>query len=146
MGNSESRVSVYFDLDVQALKNIYEPASGHDYTNAYHEIRSFMEKEGYEHEQGSVYHSVGEKDRSDVIRTVQGLQDEKAWLKECVKKMSYAEISEEHDLTDIFQDLRELSRNGLEKELDLKDIFNKQREEGQRPAKSRKSKRINLDR
>lgn len=146
MENSESRVSVYFDLDVQALKNIYEPASGHDYTNAYHEIRSFMKKEGYEHEQGSVYHSVSEKDRSDVIRTVKALQDEKSWLKECVKKMSYARISEEHDITGIFQDMGELSQNGLEKELDLKDIFDKQRREGQRPAKSIKPKRINLDR
>lgn len=146
MENSESRVSVYFDLDVKALKNIYEPASGHDYTNAYHEIRSFMEKEGYEHEQGSVYHSVGEKHRSEVIRTIQGLQDEKSWLKECVKKMSYARISEEHDLMGIFQDMGELSRNGMERVPDLKDIFDKQRKEGQTPTKNRKHKRINLDR
>lgn len=146
MENSESRVSIYFDLDVQALKNIYEPGSGRDYTNAYHEIRSFMKKEGYEHEQGSVYHSVSEKDRSDVIRTVKALQDEKSWLKECVKKMSYARISEEHDITGVFQDMGELSQNGLEKEMDLKDIFDKQRREGQRPAKSIKPKRINLDR
>ncbi len=146
MENSESRVSVYFDLDVKALKNIYEPASGHDYTNAYHEIRSFMEKEGYEHEQGSVYHSVGEKDRSEVIRTIQGLQDEKSWLKECVKKMSYARISEEHDLMGVLQDMGELSRNGMERVPDLKDIFDKQRKEGQTPTKNRKHKRINLDR
>lgn len=146
MGNSESRVSVYFDLDVKSLKKIYEPASGHDYTNAYHEIRSFMKKEGYEHEQGSVYHSVGEKNRSDVIRTIQGLQDEKSWLKDCVKKMSYARISEEHDLTGVLQDMEELSRNGLGKEPDLRDIFNKQRKEGRRPAKSRKPNRINLGR
>ncbi len=144
MENSESRVSVYFDLDVESLKKIYEPMSGHNYTNAYHEIRSFMKKEGYEHEQGSVYHSVGEKDRSEVIRTIQGLQDEKSWLKECVKKMSYARISEEHDLTGVFQDMGELSRNGLERKPDLKDIFDKQRTEGQRAA--RKPKRINLDR
>lgn len=146
MENSESRVSVYFDLDVKALKNIYEPASGHDYTNAYHEIRSFMEKEGYEHEQGSVYHSVGEKDRSEVIRTIQGLQDEKSWLKECVKKMSYARISEEHDLMGVLQDMGELSRNGMARVPDLKDIFDKQRKEGQTPTKNRKHKRINLDR
>ncbi len=146
MANSESRVSVYFDLDVKALKKIYEPASGHDYTNAYHEIRSFMKKEGYEHEQGSVYHSVGEKNRSDVIRTIQGLQDEKSWLKECVKKMSYARISEEHDLMGVFQDMEELSRNGLERKPDLKDIFDKQRTEDHRTAKARKPKRINLDR
>lgn len=146
MENSESRVSVYFDLDVKALKNIYEPASGHDYTNAYHEIRSFMEKEGYEHEQGSVYHSVGEKDRSEVIRTIQGLQDEKSWLKECVKKMSYARISEEHDLMGVLQDMGELSRNGMERVPDLKDIFDKQRKESQTPTKNRKHKRINLDR
>lgn len=142
--NSESRVSVYFDLDVESLKRIYEPMSGHNYTNAYHEIRSFMKKEGYEHEQGSVYHSVGEKDRSEVIRTIQGLQDEKSWLKECVKKMSYARISEEHDLTGVLQDMGELSRNGLERKPELKDIFDKQRTEGQRAA--RKPKRINLDR
>ena len=144
MENRERRVSVYFDLDVESLKKIYEPMSGHNYTNAYHEIRSFMKKEGYEHEQGSVYHSVGEKDRSEVIRTIQGLQDEKSWLKECVKKMSYARISEEHDLTGVFQDMGELSRNGLERKPDLKDIFDKQRTEGQRAA--RKPKRINLDR
>ena len=93
-----------------------------------------------------MYHSVSEKDRSDVIRTVKALQDEKSWLKECVKKMSYARISEEHDITGVFQDMGELSQNGLEKEMDLKDIFDKQRREGQRPAKSIKPKRINLDR
>lgn len=146
MGNSESRVSVYFDLDIGSLKNIYEPMSGHDYTNAYHEIRSFMEKEGYEHEQGSVYHSAGEKNQVDVIRTVKELQEEKPWLKDCVNKMSYARISEEHDLTGILQDTEELARNGLEKEPDLKDIFEKQRNVDKTPVRKPKPKGINFER
>lgn len=146
MGNNGSRVSVYFDLNVESLKSIYEPMSGHDYTNAYHEIRSFMEKEGYEHEQGSVYHSVSEKDRNDVVRTVQGLREEKPWMKDCVNKMSYARISEQHDLTVILQDMEELTRNGLEKEPDLKDIFEKQRNGNKTQGRKPKPKKINFER
>lgn len=146
MGNSGSRVSVYFDLDVESLKKIYEPMSGHDYTNAYHEIRSFMEKEGYGHEQGSVYHSTGEQNKVDVIRTVKKLQKEKPWMKDCVNKMSYARISEKHDLTGILQDMKGLSPNRLEKEPDLKDIFEKQRNGNKAPGRKPKPKRINFER
>lgn len=146
MEKSQSRISVYFDLDVQSLKDIYEPMSGNHYTNAYYEIRSFMEKQGYEHEQGSVYHSAGEKDEVDVIRTVKGIQEEKPWLKDCVNKMSYARISEEHDLTGILQDVEELARNGLEKEPDLRDIFEKQKKANKIPGRKPKPKGINFER
>lgn len=146
MEKSQSRVSIYFDLDVQSLKNIYEPMSGNHYTNAYYEIRSFMKKQGYEHEQGSVYHSVGEKDETDIIRTVKGLMEEKPWLNECVNKMSYASISEEHNLALILQDMEKLTQNGLEKEPDLKDIFEKQRNENKTPGRKPKPKRINFER
>ncbi|MCI8364227.1 MAG: hypothetical protein HFG34_04695 [Eubacterium sp.] len=146
MGKNQSRVSVYFDLDVQSLKDIYEPLSGNHYTNAYYEIRSFMEKQGYEHEQGSVYHSAGEKNKADVIRTIKGLQEEKPWMKDCVNKMSYARISEEHDLTGILQDVEELARNGLGKEPGLEDIFKKQRNGEPTLGRKAKMRKINFER
>ena len=52
------RVQIAFDLDTNKLKDVYTKATGKTYTSAYKDIEKFMISKGYEHRQGSVYHST----------------------------------------------------------------------------------------
>lgn len=60
-------VQLAFDLSTEQLEKIYSVQTGKSYTNAYNDIRKFLEKRGYKHRQGSVYHSAVEKSHGDVI-------------------------------------------------------------------------------
>lgn len=51
--NDNLKKGIYFDLDTARLKEVYKNGDWH---NAYYELRSFLEKEGFEHIQGSGYH------------------------------------------------------------------------------------------
>lgn len=100
--------AIYFDLNTDALKTVYTPQTQHDYTNAYKEIESFMKKEGFVHEQGSVYHSKGEMNKSEVFRCVKEMNRKFPWLKDCTARLSFAEISERHDLMHLLQHEKEM--------------------------------------
>lgn len=47
-----TKISINFDLNIRKLKEFYPKKS---YTSAYTDIRNFMEKHGFEHQQGSGY-------------------------------------------------------------------------------------------
>jgi virulence-associated protein VapD len=50
-----SKKGIHFDLDTDALKQYYPNGDWH---NAYHEVRRYFAKNGFDHIQGSGYHSV----------------------------------------------------------------------------------------
>lgn len=93
-----SRVQIAFDLNVKRLKEIYTKSTGKSYTNAYNEIKKFMTARGYEHRQGSVYHSTTQKTRIEVTNDVKLLMDHFGWFSQCVEKMDYANLQQRHDL------------------------------------------------
>jgi len=53
--DSLQRKGINFDLNTQALKEYYPKGDWH---NAYADVRDFFEANGFEHIQGSGYHSV----------------------------------------------------------------------------------------
>ncbi len=97
--NPKSRVSIYFDMDTHKL----EDALGKSWRNAYSDIRTHMEKNDFEHEQGSVYHSNSERGYMDVVNVIQELAEENQWFSDCVRKISFARISDEHDLLPVLE-------------------------------------------
>lgn len=50
--NSGQKKGINFDLDTNALKIHYTKG---DWRNAYHDVRNFFKKNGFEHIQGSGY-------------------------------------------------------------------------------------------
>lgn len=111
----KNRVSIYFDLDTKKLREIYEKEKGISYINAYLDIRRYMEREGYAHEQGSVYHSINEKTDMDVIRCITYFQEKESWFAKCVKKISYAKLEQKADLLPVLENLEEQRKQKAEK-------------------------------
>ena len=97
--NPISKVSIYFDMDTHKL----EDSLGKSWRNAYTDIRNFMESKDYEHVQGSVYHSKQEREYADVAMDIKDLSKKHEWFSECVRKISFARISDEHDLVPVLE-------------------------------------------
>lgn len=76
-----------------------------------------MTSKGYEHRQGSVYHSIVEKTRLNVVRDIHELQENNKWFSECVNKIDYASLEQQHDLLpDIKQNANVLVECEIEKD------------------------------
>ena len=124
------RVQIAFDLDTNKLKEVYTRMTQNSYTNAYKDIQKYMLSKGYEHRQGSVYHSIKSKTRLRVVRDIKDFQKENAWFQECVNKLDYGLLEEVHDLLpEVKKDLKpikdkSLEQNPLEKgEAVMQDMF-----------------------
>lgn len=92
------RVQLAFDLKERKLKEIYSVQTERHYTHAYKDLRKFLEIRGYEHRQGSVYHSLEGKTRGEILTDLKILQQEKPWFGECVSRLDYGELTKMHDL------------------------------------------------
>ena len=102
------RVQIAFDLDTNKLKDVYTKATGKTYTSAYKDIENFMISKGYEHRQGSVYHSIKNKTRLRVVRDIKLFQKENLWFQECINRLDYGELNKVHDLLPEIKDGKQL--------------------------------------
>ena len=93
---SVSRKAINFDLDTNILKQIYNNG---DYINAYKEIRDFMEKNGFEHRQGSGYVSKDRMRETDAILIYNNMVTTFPWFNQAVKKCDLTHIGRTLDLT-----------------------------------------------
>ena len=93
---SVSRKAINFDLDTNILKQIYNNG---DYTNAYKEIRAFMEKNGFERRQGSGYISKDRMREADAILIYNNMVATFPWFNQAVKTCDLTHIGRTLDLT-----------------------------------------------
>ena len=70
--NDKLRKGINFDLDTNKLEQNYTKSDWH---NAYYELRIYFEKEGFQHIQGSGYHSVEPMSESQVMSSVCTIAD-----------------------------------------------------------------------
>lgn len=95
MPDNQRMYAIAFDLDTTLLKKHYNE----NYNNAYTEIKSFLEAEGFERQQGSVY--FGTKDRVNAVSCVMSaakLSKTFPWFAPCVKDIRMLRIEEANDL------------------------------------------------
>ena len=83
MANSGSRKQITFDLCQEALKKYYP----HSLTQAYYDIRRFMESHGFEHRQSSAYVSLDKMMTLDVVSLAEQLAMALPWLSRCVNEI-----------------------------------------------------------
>ena len=76
MANSGSQKQISFDLRQESLKRYYPQNP----TQAYHDIRRFMESHGFEHRQSSVYVSLDKLTTLDVVSLTEQLAVALPWL------------------------------------------------------------------
>ena len=87
--------AVTFDVDTNCLSTTYPVAS---HTNAYGDIRKFMEAHAFIWQQGSVYFGGASINAVTCVTTVQALAKAFPWFATCVKDIRMLKIEEFNDL------------------------------------------------
>lgn len=94
MGMTRKQIS--FDLSQDALKRYYpHKETGQDsqfFKRAYKDIRRFMEANGFERRQYSVYVSLQQRTSLDVALLAQRMGEALPWLRLCVKDITVTNI------------------------------------------------------
>lgn len=98
MGMQRKQIS--FDLDTDVCKRILGEEK---YTNAYKDIRRFLEGKDFTHIEGSVYMSNHKMDNIRVVRLIDSLMAQYPYLSKCVRQMHQADISRVHSLNQYFE-------------------------------------------
>ena len=99
MANSGSQKQISFDLRQESLKRYYPQNP----TQAYHDIRRFMESHGFEHRQSSVYVSLDKLTTLDVVSLTKQLAVALPWLSRCVNEIDVANIGAQHSLKKVLE-------------------------------------------
>lgn len=99
MGMTRKQIS--FDLSQDALKRYYpHKETGQDsqfFKRAYKDIRRFMEANGFERRQYSVYVSLQQRTSLDVALLAQRMGETLPWLRLCVKDITVTNIGARHN-------------------------------------------------
>ena len=97
-----SRKEITFDLSQEALRQHYpRKETGRDpqfFKRAYKDIQRFMETNGFERRQYSVYVSRTALTALDVAVLVQQMAEQLPWLRRCVKEITATNIGARHSL------------------------------------------------
>lgn len=93
------RKQLSFDLDTDICKKIL---GDEKYTKAYKDIRTFFERNGCLHIEGSVYMSNHRLGNVDVARLVGKLLKEHPYLSKCIREIHQADVSSVHSLNQYF--------------------------------------------
>lgn len=87
--------AVTFDIDTNCLNNKYHNTSS---TNAYSDIRKFMENNNFTWVQGSVYFGNEKINAVNCVIIIQNLAKKYPWFSACVKDVRMLRIEENNDL------------------------------------------------
>ncbi len=97
-----TRKEITFDLSQEALRQHYprkETAQDPQFfKRAYKDIRRFMDANGFDRRQYSVYVSRSELTALDVAVLTQRMAEQLPWLRLCVKEITAANIGARHSL------------------------------------------------
>ena len=103
-----SRKQITFDLSQEALRQHYprkETAQDPQFfKRAYKDIQRFMESNGFERRQYSVYVSTEELTALDVAVLTQRMAEELPWLRHCVREITSTNIGARHNLLGLLRD------------------------------------------
>ena len=132
------RYSVNFDLSIEKLKENFSETHP---KKAYALIEKFLKEEGYEHVQGSGYHSTKKITLTEGLSTLDAMREEYPWLNNSVKSMYLTEIGERFDVTYLYRQDEKLEYSDNE-EIEKKSQYKV--EEHEQHIKNR-SKKISQD-
>ncbi|WP_300821099.1 VapD family protein [uncultured Oscillibacter sp.] len=103
-----TRKEITFDLSQEALRQHYprkETAQDPQFfKRAYKDIRRFMDANGFDRRQYSVYVSRSELTALDVAVLTQRMAEQLPWLRLCVKEITAANIGARHSLLGLLRD------------------------------------------
>lgn len=99
MSKSHSaRRAINFDLNIEALRENYSVTNP---KGAYREIRSFLEKNGFFHRQGSGYCSKDRITDTELVKVMTEMFKTFPWLEACTKKIDATDIGKIYDIKEL---------------------------------------------
>lgn len=96
---SKGRKQVAFDLDTNQLKRFYP---GAHWNNAYRDIKSFMIKNNFQWEQGSVYISKNPINPHEINAIMSEMVNTYPWLNVCMRDCVVTNIGRSHSQNHLF--------------------------------------------
>ena len=104
---SRSRKQITFDLSDSRLKEFYprpkETENPTYHKKAWTDISKFMQKNGFEHRQYSVYASASEMSTAQVTALIRAMVMRMPWLYKCLNAIDVTNIGEQHSLMPIVE-------------------------------------------
>ena len=105
MVESPSRKQITFDLSDKMLKNFYPrpklALNPNYHKKAWKDIARFMNKNGFEHRQYSVYASISEMTSAQVNALTRTMIMRMPWLYKCLNAIDVTNIGDQHSLMPI---------------------------------------------
>lgn len=92
--------ALYFDIHVQALKDFY-PKKNH--LGAYKDIKRYLLKHDFTHEQWSGYHSTKKMTDLEIFDLVQEMAVQMPWFSKCINHFAVTNIGTNYNLLDILE-------------------------------------------
>jgi virulence-associated protein VapD len=99
MDKTEIRQGIHFDMDTKALEKYYPKPS---WRKSYDDVCKFLEENGFEHEQGSGYHSILPMKRATAVRIIRKMIKKHSWLNKCMNVCTIADVPVTYDITHLF--------------------------------------------
>lgn len=97
--DSSQKKGINFDLDTEALKEHYPKGDWH---NAYYDVRTYFEENGFEHIQGSGYHSEMPVSEAMAMAVIYKITKKFPWLNYCVSVCTISDVPELFDIAHVF--------------------------------------------
>ena len=95
----KTRKSFHFDLDTKKMKQCYD--SRKNYRQGYYDIKKFMLKNGFVHEQGSGYTSKKALTDTEALSIALQLKSALPWLEKCIRVFTVTDFRKGKDITGI---------------------------------------------
>ncbi|KQT66016.1 MULTISPECIES: virulence factor [unclassified Aureimonas] len=99
--------AIAFDFDTELLEQLYPNSSSR---NAYADVRTFLEENGFEHRQVSVYFGEPNLTATECIAIVEDMADEFSWFTPSLKDIRMLRIEENNDLMVVLDRKRRRAR------------------------------------
>lgn len=112
---------INFDLDTKALQKYYPSES---WRNAYSDVRSFLQRNGFEHIQGSGYHSEKPMSEFEAMKIIYEMKDKYKWLNKCVSVCTISDVPMTYDISAVFDKNAEIDLKKSDKKKGMGDWKN----------------------
>ncbi len=133
------RQGIHFDMDTKALEIYYPKVS---WRLAYDDVRTYLKKNGFEHEQGSGYRSAQPMTQAEAVSILDKMIDVFPWLHKCIRVCTVADVPITYDLSSMFDKSADIPTRDREKASVLEQIRAfKDKSKASEPSKAANRKR-----
>lgn len=92
--------ALYFDIRINDLKKFFPKKN---YLGAYADIKQYLLRHSFTHEQWSGYHSINRMSDLEIFDLVQDMANEMPWFSQCINHFEVTNVGTNYNLIDILE-------------------------------------------